>query len=380
MTRAPTTALLSSALLACGSASSSAGTSGGPSISSTSGTAATTSSSGAQTTGGRAGTTGQTSSSSATLSTTGSSHTTGPTGSTSGSTGSTTSSSSGGPIPPAQAAAAGFHTLVFNQGGDAGWNVDTNHTGAPGFAWYESGGFYGASDAVTTVSNGVLTLASNSMTSATRQIVGNDAGYVGYAFGDGFYVEAEIAIDAGCVPDGSGVFSAFWGLPVEKELVLSVTDDWPGQARGYEHYVELDFMEYWGSYTSFYMLDWWGVWQQTCPSGFCDCGNNGGCGGVPDNGPDDVPMGTSFSNFNVYGALVVPSQANDGGTGYTQGYFNNSPTPSHNSWSAYAPALGPPPSGKQIFAATDVGHYYLIANTTPGCGMQMAYVRVWQAP
>ena len=298
------------------------------------------------------------------------------------STGSSTSGSSGsGIVPPAQAAAAGFHTLVFNQGGDAGWNIDTNHTGDAGYAWYESGGFYGASDAVTSVSNGVLTLISNSMPSATRRVVDNDAGYVGYAFGDGFYVEAELAMDAGCVAGGSGVFSAFWGLPIEKELVLSVTDDWPGQVKDYEHYVELDFMEYWGNYTSFYTLDWWGVYQTTCPgSSYCDCGNNGGCSGVPDNGPDDVPTGTNFSDFNVYGALVVPSQANDGGTGYTQGYFNNQPTPSHDVWSAYDPSLGPPPTGKQIFAATDVGHYYLIANTVPGCAMQMQYVRVWQAP
>jgi hypothetical protein len=93
-----------------------------------------------------------------------------------------------------------------------------------------------------------------------------------------------------------------------------------------------------------------------------------------------LAAGTNYSDFNIYGALVVPSQANDGGTGYTQGYFNNTKTPSHNTWASYDPVLGPPPSGTQVFAATDVGHYYLIANTVAGCAMQMAYVRVWQAP
>ncbi|HUB08644.1 MAG TPA: hypothetical protein VMB50_16680, partial [Myxococcales bacterium] len=379
-------ALLGATLVACapapssGSSSSSTGGSGTTGRrAGSSGAAGDSSSSGGSSGGRGAGSSGTAGGSGTTgRGTAGSSTGSSGRGSTSGtSSGGTTTG--GGLTPPPPAAAAGFHTLVFDQGGDAGWNVDYGHTGAPGYAWYESGGFYGASGAVATASGGVLTIASASLASATRVLTDDDAGYVGHAFGDGFYVEADIALDGGCVAGGSAPFSAFWGLPVEKELVLGVSDDWPGQAPGYEHYAELDFMEYWGSYTSYYVLDWWGIWQKTCAS-FCDCGNNGGCKGVPDNGPDDVPAGTSFADFNVYGALVVPSQANDGGSGYTQGYFNGAPTPSHNAWDAYRPALGPPPAGNQIFAVTDVDHYYLIANTTAGCPMRLAYVRVWQAP
>jgi len=216
------------------------------------------------------------------------------------------------------------------------------------------------------------------VTSATS--ASNDAGYVGNAFGDGFYVEASVAMAAACVKSSTGVLSAFWGQPIEAEIHPGSTDHWPGQAAGYAHYQELDFMEFWGLSVSYYILDWWGIYQVTCAHGFCDCGNNGGCTGVPDNGSVTVPSGTDFSAFNVYGALVVPSQANDGGTGYTQGYFNDSPTSSHNSWAAYDPAAPPPPSGTQIFAATDIDHYYLIANTTTGCPLQLQYVRVWQAP
>lgn len=377
ISRALLATLVSAGLVACSAPPAAAGTSGGSATSA----ALATQTSGSAGASGAETTTGGTSSSGRSLSgsTTSSPSTAASTTGAASSAGTSGGSASGLP-PPAQAAAAGFHTLVFNQGGDAGWSVDSQHTGAPGFAWYESGGFFGASNAETSTANGILTIASKSMASATRQLVDNDAGYVGAAFGGGFYVEADLAIDGGCVPGGSGVFSAFWGLPVEKELVLGVTDDWPGQVKGYEHYVELDFMEYWGSYTSFYTLDWWGVWQHTCASGFCVCGNNGGCHGVPDNGPDNLPAATRYADFNLYGALVVPAAANDGGTGYTQGYFNNAPTPSHNSWAAYDPAIGPPPSGRQIFAATDVGHYYLIANTTPGCALQLAHVRVWQAP
>ncbi len=128
----------------------------------------------------------------------------------------------------------------------------------------------------------------------------------------------------------------------------------------------------------------WGNYSQataTCNQlHFCRCGNNGGCAGVPDNGPDSLPAGTDYGAFHAYGARVVPSQANDGGTGYQQGYVDGVPTPSHNRWAAYDPALGPPPTGSQVFAATDVGHYYLIANTTAKCPMRLAYVRVWQRP
>ncbi len=220
------------------------------------------------------------------------------------------------------------------------------------------------------------------MASAARHIVDDDAGYYGFAFGDGFYVEASVALDAGC--GMSGPVSAFWALPVEKEEVLSVTDDWPGQGPGYEHYVELDFLEWWRTFTSFYVLDWYGDYAKatsTCNQlHFCDCANNGGCANVPNNGADALDAGFDYGAFNVYGALVVPSQANDGGTGYQQGYVNGVPTPSHNTWDAYDPAIGPPPSGLQVFAVTDIGHYYLIANSTQGCPMQLAYVRVWQAP
>ncbi len=102
---------------------------------------------------------------------------------------------------------------------------------------------------------------------------------------------------------------------------------------------------------------------------FCSCG---------DNGADDLPDATDFSAFHVYGALVVPSRASTPDSGSTQGFFDGTKTPSHLSWGPYDAAVAPPPDGGQVFAVTDVEHFYLIAITESGCPMQIAYVRVWQ--
>lgn len=295
-------------------------------------------------------------------------------------------------VPPAPAAAAGFTKLVFDQGGSAGWNIDLGQTNQAGHAWYSSGGFFGASGAATQVGDGgVLTIASGSMATATRLGTDADAGYVGHAFGGGFYVEASLALSPGC--GQNGIVSAFWGLPVEKEEAPSRSDQWPGQPSGYVHYVELDFMEFHLAparppSTSYYALDWYGEFVGDTPTcihtggavGFCHCANNGSCPAAPANGADDLPDATDFAAFNVYGALVVPAQDKTPDSGYSQGFFDGKKTPSALRWDPYDAAIGPPPDKAQVFAVTDIEHFYLIANTTAGCPMQMAYVRVWQRP
>jgi hypothetical protein len=288
-----------------------------------------------------------------------------------------------GPTPPAQAAAAGFHTLVYDQGGAAGWNIDVNSSGNPGFALYQSGSFYGAGAGNPQVSNGILTMTENGLVSATG--ANNAKGYVGYAFGGGYYTEAAIAIDVSCVANSSS-WPAFWSNAVEAEVQPGVTDQWPGQAAGYVNYVELDYMEFWQGnppYYTFAQIDWFGIWNsQACPK-FCNCANDGNdplCGGgIPANNVQTVPAGTSWSNFNIFGALVVPSQLN-GAMGYSQGYFNNTPNVSRVTWAAYNPALGAPPQGSQVYAVIDDQHFYLILSTTPGCPIQVSSIRVWQAP
>jgi hypothetical protein len=292
------------------------------------------------------------------------------------------SGSDAGLTAPPPAAAAGFHTLVYNQGGAAGWNIDTNATGQPGYALYPNG--FGTPGPVgATVSNGILSITNGTYPSAaltTATGASNAQGYVGNAFGGGFYTEAAISLDPSCVNVGSGSWPAFWGEPVEKSAKPGVTDQWPSQAAGYEQFVELDFMEFWGNSSSYYQLSWWGIWDQTCASsGFCVIGNNGSSSSIPDNGSITPPPGIDWKAYNVFGAVVVPSGVN-GAMGYTYGYLNDALTSSQNSWGKYDPTASPPPSGNQIYSVVDVDHYYLILGTTANCPMNVAYVRVWQRP
>lgn len=280
--------------------------------------------------------------------------------------------SSSGLTPPVQAAAAGFHTLVLNQGGSAGWNIDVNNTGQPGYTWYQNGfGITSAKPSNFSVSNGILTIVgggNSGWTLATVESASNSKGYVGTAYGGGMYTEASISLDPSCVNTGTGSWPAFWSMAVEH---FTHNDQWTGQPSGYEHFIELDFMEFWGSYYTFANIDWSGVYGQSC--GFYCTVNN-----VPNN-MATVPSSTNWTNYNVYGGMVVPSYLN-GGNGYTQSYFNNATSAKPNNFSTYNPSAAPPASGGQIFAVTDVDHLPLIMGTTQNCPMKVSYVRVWQKP
>jgi hypothetical protein len=185
------------------------------------------------------------------------------------------------------------------------------------------------------------------------------------------YVEGVMKFDPLTVASfGAGGWPSFWCLPIEKGMG-PVPDAWPGQAAGYEHYLELDIMEYiWsGVRPSSYMAtlhDWYGVYT----SGFNDV-NNGAANVMP---VSDVSL---FNSFHRYGVLWVPATAST--KGYIQYYFDRAPVGTQFLWDQYT-GQPPTPIGQSWkYGIVDSHHHSLILGTGPGANLTVQSVDVWQA-
>ena len=200
---------------------------------------------------------------------------------------------------PPQAAAAGYDVHTFSST-FAKATVDLNDAKTSGFAWY-LGQFFGDADTpasdLTFNADGTLTLdgagtVDNAGIDTAAPSTSNSAGWVGVAFGGGGYFEAVFAFDPkDTIAANDAGWPSWWAMSIE-HLASLPDEQWPGQATGYAHFIETDFFEYdvWSfSPHNEYggaMHDWWGLWQSTCASGYCNVSNSGGAG-------------TSFSNFQV---------------------------------------------------------------------------------
>jgi hypothetical protein len=281
---------------------------------------------------------------------------------------------------PSQAAAVGYTTETFSTTRFSKSNVDFGITDAAGYQWYFSN-FFGAvasSSLATINSNGSITIASlpnvygNALLSAAH--ISRAPYYRGVAFGGGGYFEATLSYNAATVNTATG-WPAWWTMSLE-HLASMASEQWPGQVKGYAHFIEPDIMEadvglnakaYGGA-----IHDWYGLYGSTaCPS-YCNYV-------TPWNVVvRTVPASTNFNQYHRYGLLWVPATATKPGS-YTY-YFDGvkvGPTVFYSKYANQPPI--PTARTPWTFGVIDQRHLVLILSTGSSTPMSVESVEVWQA-
>jgi hypothetical protein len=282
---------------------------------------------------------------------------------------------------PQQAKTYGYTLNTFNSDFQAN-NVDLEDTRRAGFAWYV-GKFFGWRSTplynfefMKGHSIRVKTGKNYSLATATR--VKGEKRWVGQAFGGGGYFEAEIRFNPSIViaQNEKKSWPCFWAMAIEHMANLP-EEQWPGQKKGYVHFIEVDIMEYLiksprnkNIYVAG-MHDWFGVWKETCTTKqFCNHRT-----------PykevlKTAPSNTDYSKFHKYGFLWIPATNTTNGWG--QFYFDDKPIGAKITWSKFD---GQKPSLKKekwTFGILDEQHLVLILGAGENQPMEIRTVRVWQ--
>jgi hypothetical protein len=281
---------------------------------------------------------------------------------------------------PAQAAAAHYTLRTFYSrfGAD---EVDLGGSSASGFKWYPWK-FFGKTarmDAITVNADGSATLFGDTTGPngqlATASPAANGRGFVGVAFGGGGYFEATLRFNPQDVArnDLQG-WPSWWSMAIE-HLINRGGAQWPGQEKGYEHFIEVDFFEYdlrdyikrgqWNAFGGA-MHDWFGLpsegYKRVTTPHFVVV--------------REVPSITDFTQNHRYGFLWVP--ATGARTGYAEYYFDGQKVGSTVAWK-HNDFGDPPPRPPWLFSVIDSNHLVLILGTGVGEPLTVTSVEVWQA-
>ena len=167
---------------------------------------------------------------------------------------------------------------------------------------------------------------------ATASWTGIPGEFIGTAFGGGGYFEATFKFDPQDVirNDFNG-WPSWWSMSIEHMANLD-TRQWPGQQKGYEHFIEADFFEYdlkdyatrkKLNYFGGALHDWFGHPSEPYK-------------GVPL--PHtvfvrEVPINTDFTQYHRYGFLWVPATATR--DGYAEHYFDGRRVGRRIAWKRY---------------------------------------------
>lgn len=286
---------------------------------------------------------------------------------------------------PAPARNAGYRLETFSSDFTTS-TLDTGATYRSGFNWYLMN-FWGMPPMAP---SGYRLNRSGSITLTGRTGYQNGGGlnqlstagnldgsnWVGTAFGGGFYAEATFKFNPALVNTANG-WPAFWADAVENAMDLEAGLQWPGQPPGYNQFAETDFFEYYphpgepqNDYTMT-MHDWYGIWNQTCPGGWCDANTN-------DSDVRTAPPDTDWMLYHRVGFLWVASK--NGVPGYVQSYFDRVPVGPQVEWSPFTGQPPPPGSGVDwTFGITDQDHFVLFLDTGLNQNFTIRSVKVWQA-
>ena len=235
-------------------------------------------------------------------------------------------------------------------------------------------------DGSVTIFGGVGDHTNGQVASATS--AANSAGFTGVAFGGGAYFEATLKFDgwqgAAADPNATSTgWPAFWSLSLE-HLLNNGADQWPGQVRGFQHFGEIDFLEYniafdektdevySGSIHEFY-----GYPNQTCaPAMFCDVQNSYSSKILK------VPGNTDFSAYHTYGMLWVPATESE--DGFIQWYFDAAPIGHPITWAQFTQQPPSLTAADMDFGIVDLQHLVVILGTGVRYPMTVSAVSVWQ--
>jgi hypothetical protein len=288
---------------------------------------------------------------------------------------------------PEPAAAAGYTTNTFLSHMRSG-DFDLSQKNQSGFKWYFFNFFHGTPAAPSTIRFGqnYASIGGNDAASAvaTAAAISGD-GWVGTAFGGGFYVEALISFSTVEVPGKQTSWPSFWALSLEHCYSPGVADQWIGQNPGYAHFGEVDMMEYdlgssspANSYGATYgatVHDFYGVWNSTCASGYCNVNN--AAGGKTPYANFKVATNADFAAYHRFGALWIPATSSSNGS--LTFYFDGLPTNSKVSWTQYVNQAPAPGTASWTFGILDAQHLVLLLDTGARQPMNVQYVSVWQS-
>src|ERR1039458_1200527 len=285
------------------------------------------------------------------------------------------------PVPPAPAQQAGYLVRTYGPNLMLVTSTSTAANTAGLFAWDFIGQALGGSlspnsdSSISIVGGG--TQGANSQLASAKS--GSAAGsFEGIAFGGGGYFEAVLKFDgwqgqSANPKSQSGGWPAFWGMSVE-HLAITGGDQVPGQAAGYENFIEMDFMEYdlengqgndevYGST----LINWYGKWGQSCGS-YCIIMSSYA------SKIRQLASTVNLSDYHAYGALWVPATAT--ADGYIQEYFDAVQIGERVSWSKDTNLSAATPSPP--FAIADLQHIAIMVGTGTQYPMTLQSVSVWQ--
>ncbi|HEY0106822.1 MAG TPA: hypothetical protein VGB91_12120, partial [Rhizomicrobium sp.] len=169
----------------------------------------------------------------------------------------------------------------------------------------------------------------------------------------------------------------FWSIALEATM-RPITSIWPGKAPDYANFIEPDFFEY-PPYTgtlNYYWATlhaWSGVWNRTCPPGFCNVAPPGGWKVVNRN----VPPNTDFNEFHRYGFLWIPATSHSDGR--ASWYFDGNRIGEDVTWKQHTDQ---PPDRNHwkewSFGVLDKNHLVVIIGGGVNLPMVVKSVNVWQ--
>lgn len=296
-----------------------------------------------------------------------------------------TASAAPPPAPP-QATAVGYKLSTFSST-LARSSVDLTGKNAGGPEWYAFQFFHqqlpNPSD-ITFNPDGTVTLGKSGKISITTAAPSRTPSHwTGLAFGGGAYFEAILSFDPRAVVKANAKeWPAFWSMAIEHLADLD-SQQWPGQTKGYMHFIEPDFFEYdvWSfrppNYYGGAVHDWYGEFKKQCPNNFCNASNAGKGGTKFSNFGVATPENTDFTQFHKFGFLWVP--ATDSAEGYAQYYFDDKPTSDKVTWTKFSNQAPPPGNAPWTFGIIDRQHLAVILDTGAAQPMTVKSVNVWQA-
>jgi hypothetical protein len=267
------------------------------------------------------------------------------------------------------------YRLIFQDDFTDPSTIDIHDTRKEGFKWY-MGKFHWSGfslpEQVVLGRDGLV--LSGRIATATSSF--DDQSMIGKAWGGTLYFEAMINLDPTHVFSWKDQGPAFWGLSWAWSNRAAQA---PTMVEGYEHFGELDFMEYGfankpGSapdltHYSQSVHDWYGIDHSTCkPDAYCEVLNEDRVLKVPD-----------IRGWHRFGTLQVVSK--DGKSSYVQPYYDGKAVGYPRKWPAFRELkdVPVPPTSENSYSILDFEKWIVVLTATKTTPITVRYVKIWRS-
>lgn len=270
------------------------------------------------------------------------------------------------------------YRLVFSDDFSNPSTVDINNTGRPGFNWYMNDFYWSFPSRPDSVSFGHdgITITDHISTATGKGPAKTEL--VGRGWSGGAYFEALLQFDPDKVVVEDENWPAFFGLSWQ---VASKTDQAPGKPQGYQHFAEIDFLEYgfWNhrnrsanhKYFWQIMHDWYGVKDVTCR------GDDSWCG-ISNNASTGLMRVADIKGWHRYGTRWVVGDATH--KSFAQAYFDGAPIASPVYWPFHRSLedVPVPPTNADAYSITDFTKFIIVFQANNKAPVTIRSVKVWQ--